>query len=168
MEYLAEHGVPTEVVPGITSALGAAATCQVPLTHRGFGANQVRFIVGQSKAKALPDIDWPELARNANTITTVFYMGLKMLDTICQQLSEHGAPADTPIVLIESATTPEEQAIFATVGSAPRVAKEKEAGARGGPVLIIMGPTAAFPAHLEKLGGDRPSKRFRASPPAEC
>lgn len=168
LEYLAEHGVPTEVVPGITSALGAAAACQVPLTHRAFGANQVRFVVGQSKAKALPDIDWSELALNANRMTTVFYMGLKMLDTICKQLLDNGAPGDTPMLLVESATTPEEQAIFTTVRSAPRLATEKEAGIGSGPVLIIMGPTAAFPEHLELLGGGRPRKRPRVATAAEC
>ncbi|CAE8658966.1 unnamed protein product, partial [Polarella glacialis] len=86
LEFLVKHQVSVEVVPGITSALGAAASCQVPLTHRGFGTNHVHFCVGQSQARTLPDLDWGELARSAMKQTAVFYMGLRSLDLICNTL----------------------------------------------------------------------------------
>ncbi|CAK8997329.1 unnamed protein product [Durusdinium trenchii] len=82
--------VPCEVVPGITSALGAAASCQVPLTHRGFSTNHVHLCVGQSKAKTLPDMDWSEMAKRAMKQTAVFYMGLKLLDQISTTLRADG------------------------------------------------------------------------------
>lgn len=167
MEFLAKHGVTTEVVPGVTSAIGAAATCQVPLTHRSFGVNQVQFVVGQTQSRALPELDWGELARGAGSRTVVFYMGLKLIGEICARLRSHGAPSDTPMALAESATTPEERAFCGTLETMPGIAKEQEAGSRG-PVLLFLGPTAAFPAHLEKLAGSRPWKRLRVAVSDEC
>jgi len=167
VEFLAKHGVPVEVVPGVTSALGASASLCVPLTHRDFGVNHVRFVVGQSKAKKLPDLDWQELAQSAGKQTTVFYMGYKSIDSICQRLLENGASAETPMALVESATLPNERALYGTLSNLPEVAKGQEAG-MGGPVLIMMGPTAAFPAHLDKLSGSRPWKRARLDSSDAC
>ncbi|CAJ1450006.1 unnamed protein product [Effrenium voratum] len=161
LEFLTAHQVPCEVVPGITSALGAAASCQVPLTHRGFNTNHVHLCVGQSKAKTLPDMDWKELANRAMQQTAVFYMGLKLLNQICATLKEHGAPADTPMMLVESATSPQQQSLHATLGTMPEEVLKQDFGA-GGPVLIILGPTACFPAHLESLAS--PSKKRRTEP----
>eukprot|EP00931_Biecheleriopsis_adriatica_P095606 TRINITY_DN691_c0_g1_i2.p1 TRINITY_DN691_c0_g1~~TRINITY_DN691_c0_g1_i2.p1 ORF type:complete len:247 (-),score=55.02 TRINITY_DN691_c0_g1_i2:393-1133(-) len=117
LEFLVSHQVPTEVVPGITSALGASASIQVPLTHRSFNTNHVHFCVGQSQARTLPDLDWSDLARSAMKQTAVFYMGLKSLEKICSALRQHGAPADTPMALVESATASNEEAIFGTLES---------------------------------------------------
>lgn len=150
LEFLAEHQVPCEVVPGITSALGAAASCQVPLTHRGFSTNHLHFCVGQSKAKSLPDLQWSEMAKRAMKQTAVFYMGLKLLDQICAKLRDHGAPDDTPMMVVESATSSREQSIHATLATMPDEIVKQQFGS-GGPVLIILGPTANFPAHLDRL-----------------
>jgi len=165
LEFLAEHQVPCEVVPGITSALGAAASCQVPLTHRGFNTNHLHFCVGQSKAKSLPDMDWSEMAKRAMRQTAVFYMGLKLLDQICTTLRQHGAPDDTPMMLVESATSSNEQSIHATLATMTDEIAKQQFGS-GGPVLIILGPTASFPAHLEHLRQKRP-KEMGSDPPAK-
>lgn len=166
LEFMAEHGIRAEVVPGITSALGAAASCQLPLTHRGCGANQVRFVVGQDKAKRLPDLCWEELAREAGTQTVVFYMGMRSLAAICTRLVEHGAEASTPMALIESATSADERSLYGTVGTLPGLASESNAG-KTGPVLLVLGPVAAFPARLRELAGERPAKRARMAEPTE-
>jgi len=168
LEFLAKHGVQAEVVPGVTSAVGAAASCQMPLTHRELGASSVRLVTGQSQAKRLPELDWPELAKSAGKQTTVFYMGLKLLGDICGRLLEHGAPGATPMALVESATTPEERATYGTLESMPKIARERQVGASGAPVILFLGPCASFPAHLEKLSGGRPWKRMRAMPADEC
>jgi len=160
VEFLAKHGVPTEVVPGITTALGAAASCQMPLTHRDCGATNVRFIVGQTQARKLPDLDWAEMAQSAAKQTAVFYMGLKTLDSICERLRENEAPGETPMALVENATLPNERVCFGTVDTMPKIAKGQELG-NAGPVIVFLGPTAAFPAHLERLAGPGPRKRAR-------
>lgn len=172
LEFLAAHDVPVEVVPGITTALGAAASCQVPLTHRCFGANQIRFVVGQSQARRLPDLDWAELANAAGTQTIAIYMGFKMLTSICGRLRENGAAGDIPIALVENATTPQERALYSTLEAMPELARKQEAGADGGPVLLLVGRTARFPVHLEELvagaSGQRPRKRARPESVDEC
>ncbi|CAK0875956.1 unnamed protein product [Prorocentrum cordatum] len=159
LEFLAEHGVAAEVVPGISACLGAAASLQVPLTHRTCGANQVRLLVGQTKAMVLPDLDWAELAQNVHKQSVVFYMGFKSLDTICERLLAHGAPEETPMMLVESATTPHESALAGTVKTLPGLARERPG--RGGPVLMFLGHTVAFPQRLEQLSGGRVVKRQR-------
>jgi len=168
VEYLAQHGIRAEIVPGITTAIGAAASCNVPLTHRTFGTNQLRLVVGQSKKHDLPDMDWSELAKTSGHATVVFYMGYKLIEKICARLLEHGANGETPMALIESATTPSERAIFGTLATMPKIAKDHSSDLAG-PVIFFLGPTAAFPAHLDALGekassDERPWKRARPAP----
>jgi len=167
VEFLIGHGIVPEVVPGVTSVLGASASCLVPLTHRSFGVNQVRFVVGQTKAKEMPDMDWSQIARDAAKQTTVFYMGFKFVHNICERLQKEGAAAETPIAVIESATTPAERAFYTTLAELPELAR-KHAEEITGPVLMMLGPTAAFPAHLEKLSGGRPFKRARVGSCDDC
>jgi len=163
LEYCAQHGVPTEVVPGITTALGAAATCQMPLTHRGC-ANQVRFVVGQNKERSVPDLGWKEMARDAKRQTVVFYMGAKKLDQICTQLRSNDAPGDTPIAVVENATAPGERLIAGTLDTIVETLKD-EVGFKG-PVIIFVGPTAAFPAQLKELAaGGSDGREELAMPP---
>jgi len=166
VEFLAKHGIIAEVVPGVTSAVGASASCLMPLTHRDFRANHVHFVVGQNKSKTLPELDWASLAQGASSSTVVFYMGLNNLDCICEALLRNGALPTTPMAVVESATFPREQTVRGTIDSMPNIVK-KQLNNRGGPVLILMGPTAAFPAHLEKLAGERPLKRARPTPACE-
>mmetsp|Transcript_8022 Transcript_8022/g.17366 ORF Transcript_8022/g.17366 Transcript_8022/m.17366 type:complete len:299 (+) Transcript_8022:51-947(+) len=160
LEFLAQHGISAEVVPGITTALGAAASQLMPLTHRG-SATHVRFVVGQSKSRALPDLSWTDLAKDVAGQTVVFYMGMKKIDAICQRLLDEGAAADTPMAVVESATLPSERIAHGTIESLPKMAKALEFGS-GGPVIIFLGPTAAFPARLESLAGKGTLKRPRA------
>lgn len=148
LEFLAQHGIEAEVVPGITSATGASAACRLPLTHRGM-SNEVRFVVGQDRGKSLPDLDWAELATRAQRQTVVFYMGGRSLEAICSCLGEHGAESQTPMALLEAVTHKEEQRLYGTLGTLPQLAQERSVG--GGPVLIILGPTVAFPDYLHQL-----------------
>lgn len=160
LEFLAAHGIRAEVVPGITSAVGMSASCQMPLTHRG-ASNEVRFIVGQDKAKSLPNLDWGELARRAPAQTVVFYMGLRSLERICGRLLDNGAEPSIPMALVQSATVEgKELALAGTIGSLPRLAKESDVESRGGPVLLLLGPTASFPQKLTDLSRQARAKQL--------
>ncbi len=75
IETLAEQGIPFEVVPGITAALGCASYANIPLTHRDW-AHSVRFVTGNLTGDRV-NLDWPDLAKSDQTL--VIYMGLRGL-----------------------------------------------------------------------------------------
>ncbi|WP_349570209.1 siroheme synthase CysG [Azotobacter salinestris] len=132
IEELAAHGIPFQVVPGITAASGCAAYAGIPLTHRDH-AQSVRFVTGHLKDGTF-DLPWADLVAPAQTL--VFYMGLVGLPVICQRLIEHGRAAATPAALIQQGTTPQQRVIASTLAELPgRVEQEKVAA----PTLLIVG-----------------------------
>merc|ERR1719277_2576737 len=112
-------------------------------------------------------MDWVQLARDVGKQTTVLYMGFKSVDSICKRLREDGAPGETPMAMIESATSSSERALHGALASMPAIARKHEEEISG-PVLFLLGPTAAFPAHLEKLSAGRPWKRARTGSCDAC
>jgi len=132
IEELAAHGIPFQVVPGITAASGCAAYAGIPLTHRDH-AQSVRFVTGHLKDGSF-DLPWADLVAPAQTL--VFYMGLVGLSVICQRLIEHGRAATTPAALIQQGTTPQQRVIVSSLAELPaRVAQEKVTA----PTLLIVG-----------------------------
>ncbi|MGX4675510.1 siroheme synthase CysG [SAR92 clade bacterium H246] len=132
IETLAEHGIPFQVVPGITAASGCASYAGIPLTHRDH-AQSVRFIAGHLRSGKM-DLNWPELVQPNQTL--VFYMGLNGMETICQQLMEHGLDSETPAALIEKGTSARQQVFVGDLQSLPNIVRS--AGAKA-PTLIIVG-----------------------------
>ena len=86
LEYLREHGVRYEVVPGITAALACAAYAGIPLTHREH-AQSVRLVTAHCRDDE-DNLDWPALAREKQTLA--FYMGVGQLDALSRRLISHG------------------------------------------------------------------------------
>ncbi|MGH8207118.1 MAG: siroheme synthase CysG, partial [Steroidobacteraceae bacterium] len=110
IEVLRRAGVAVIVVPGITAALGAAASIGLPLTQRGL-AQSVTFVTAMGEgAEAL---DWRSLAAPLQTV--VFYMGVAQLPRIVERLLAHGAPGDRPAVIVERATMPSQRLLAATL-----------------------------------------------------
>ncbi|MEN8170939.1 MAG: siroheme synthase CysG [Pseudomonadota bacterium] len=132
IETLTENGVNFQVVPAITAALGASAYAGIPLTHRDYSQAAV-FVTGHLKDGSM-NLNWPALAQPNQTV--VFYMGLKGLPVICSTLMEHGMPAETPIALVQQATTPRQRVFTGTIGDMPERIANKEVKA---PTLIIVG-----------------------------
>ncbi|HKU99330.1 MAG TPA: siroheme synthase CysG, partial [Vineibacter sp.] len=94
---LEAHGIPVDVVPGVTAALAAASALRVSLTHRDH-AHSVRFVTGHARDGALPeDLDWRGLADPQTTL--VFYMGGRTASAIAQRLLAAGLAASTPVVV---------------------------------------------------------------------
>jgi uroporphyrin-III C-methyltransferase len=140
-EHLAQHGIPFEVVPGVTSASGAAASIGVPLTHRGL-ARAVVFATGHLQDGSL-DLDWTALARPRQTV--VIYMGITRVADICAQLVAHGLPPQTPAATVERATTADERVVTATVGT---LAAQAAAAGVKPPALIVVGEVVSLRAVL--------------------
>jgi uroporphyrinogen III methyltransferase / synthase len=133
-EVLADAGIPFEIVPGVTAAIGASAYAGIPLTHRDYTSN-VAFITGhEDPTKPTSSIDWRALATGIGTL--VFFMGVKNLPTIVDNLMAHGRPADTPVGVIRWGTTPRQRTVTATLATI--VDAVRQAGIKA-PAIIIVG-----------------------------
>jgi len=156
IDTLSARGIPFEVVPGITAALGAAAYAGIPLTHRDHAQSCV-FVTGHLKDGSV-DLDWPALARPRQTI--VVYMGLLSLPAICRKLIRHGLARDTGAAVVQQGTTQTQRVVTGTLGTLPaRGAKAKVHA----PTLIIVGNVVRL---REKLNWFEPgvAKAKTASP----
>ena len=137
IQTLIQHGIDFQVVPGITAASGASSYAGIPLTHRDH-AQSVVFATGHLKNGTI-DLNWPALAQKNQT--AVFYMGLTGLPIICEKLIEHGLDANTPIALVQSATTEKQAVLTGTLSNI--VAKQEEAQLQP-PTLIIVGSVVSL------------------------
>jgi uroporphyrin-III C-methyltransferase / precorrin-2 dehydrogenase / sirohydrochlorin ferrochelatase len=131
-------GIAVEVVPGITTAQGAASRLLVSLTRRG-KARRVQYLTGHAAGNGrdgkLPaDIDWASLADPA--VTTVVYMPTKTLTELVANAVQAGLDPATPAIAVERATRPDERVIAATITDLPaRLAVEPPSG----PLIVIIG-----------------------------
>lgn len=132
--YLKKHGIPFEVVPGITAAVAASEYAGLSLTHRD-SASMVTFITGH-EAPDKPDtgVDFQQLAALPGTL--VFYMGLARLPEIARSLIDHGKSTETPAAVVSRATTPLQRTVTDTLGKLPGAVSN--AGLHA-PSLIIVG-----------------------------
>lgn len=134
-ETLRQVGIPFEIVPGVTSAIGAAAYAGIPLTHR-YHASAVAIITGhENPAKPDSALDWPALARFPGTLA--IYMGVSRLPQIVRVLLDNGKAPDTPAALVHRATTGEQAALEAPLAELPAAVL---AAGLAAPALIFIGP----------------------------
>ncbi len=149
--HLVRHGIPFEVVPGITSSAGCAAYAGIPLTHRDL-AHGVRFVTGHVTEDAPLALDWRSLADPDTTL--VVYMGMTNVTAISEQLIAHGLAADTPAAIINMGTRPEQRTLLTTLAGLPgSVADAKPVGA----TLFVIGRVVSLADELawfaEKTAG---------------
>ncbi|MDC6383025.1 siroheme synthase CysG [Pseudomonas graminis] len=150
IEELAAHGIPFQVVPGITAASGCAAYAGIPLTHRDH-AQSVRFVTGHLK-NGSTDLPWKDLVSPSQTL--VLYMGLIGLPVICEQLIQHGRAADTPAALIQQGTTVNQRVFTGTLANLPQLVAEHEVHA---PTLVIVGEVVKLREKLAWFEGAQAS-----------
>ena len=133
-QELIDENVPFEVVPGVTSAIAAAAYAGIPLTHRKF-TSTLAFVTGhEDPLKNSSEINWASLAKGIGTI--VFLMGVKNLSCIAERLIDNGKPPDTPVALVRWGTTPKQVTVTGTLDTI--VKRVEEAGLKA-PAIIIVG-----------------------------
>jgi uroporphyrin-III C-methyltransferase / precorrin-2 dehydrogenase / sirohydrochlorin ferrochelatase len=131
-------GIPVEVIPGISAALGAAAELQLSLTDRKL-ARRLQFVTGHSESGHAPDHDWPLLADPWTT--TVFYMGARTFSDMLPKLLAAGLAHDTPAVAISGATTATSQHIVTTASELPHAVTRLN---KAQPCLIVIGRAVAM------------------------
>lgn len=145
LEAVRAEGIEVHVVPGISSALGCAASAGVPLTHRDH-AQTLTFVTGHAKEGGVPDLDWPALARPAQTV--VVFMGVDTAPVIAEKLVAAGRAPETPVAVIENGTRADELRVFGTLAELPFLVEEE--GIRG-PALLIIGEVAGLPAEQGRI-----------------
>ena len=150
IEELAEHGIPFQVVPGITAASGCSAYGGIPLTHRDY-AQSVRFVTGHLK-DGTSNLPWHDLVAPAQTL--VFYMGLVGLPTICAELIRHGRAASTPAALVQQGTTRNQRVFTGTLADLPQLVAQHEVHA---PTLVIVGEVVQLRDKLAWFEGSQNS-----------
>jgi uroporphyrin-III C-methyltransferase len=134
MEELVNAGISTEVVPGITSGIAAAAYSGIPLTHRLYSSS-VTFVTGHEAAgKYRPKVNWNAIAHGSETI--VIYMGIHNLPYIVEQLSAAGLDVETPIALVRWGTRPEQEEL---IGTLETIVEQVEQTGFGAPAIAVIG-----------------------------
>jgi uroporphyrinogen III methyltransferase/synthase len=131
--FLAENGIPFEIVPGVTSAIAVPAYAGIPLTHREW-ASSVIFVTGHEEGGDEERLNWAELARQHQTV--VFLMGLLRLPQIVERLLKHGRAPSSPMAVIQSGTTPNQRTIVAPLSEI--VARVEKAGLQP-PAIVLIG-----------------------------
>ncbi|WP_425071777.1 uroporphyrinogen-III C-methyltransferase [Sagittula sp. S175] len=130
-------GIPYEIIPGVPSAIAAAAAAGIPLTRR-MTARRVQFVTGHDAGGKLPeDLNLDALADA--TASTVVFMGKGTFPLLLEALTARGLPDDTPAILAEEVSGPGQQITRSTVRAlADQLAQEKGTKA----ALILYGPLA--------------------------
>ena len=146
MQACAEAGVPVEVVPGVSSVLGATAAAGIPVTARGTAAGFA--VVTAHRAAEDGDHDWRALAAME---TLVVLMGVERLPHVVERLLAHGRGPETPAAVVENGTLPDQRVITGTLRD---LAVRASAAAVRPPAIVIIGETVAL---REGLAAPRPA-----------
>jgi len=133
LESLRAAGLPVEVVPGVTAACAAAASLQIPLTHRDV-ARSLHFITGHGSDGTVPAHDWHALAASGGTIAA--YMASKTLAAVACSLMAAGLAPATPAVAVDNATRPNETHLRGTLATLPALLETRRPE---GPTLVLIG-----------------------------
>lgn len=141
IETLMQHGVPFQVVPGITAANGVSSYAGIPLTHRDY-AQACLFITGHLKDGTI-DLDWQAMARPKQTV--VIYMGLVGLEQICSKLIAQGVSPEMPAAVIQQGTTQKQRVVESTL---QHLAADVAAAGLKPPSLTIIGEVVKLRSRL--------------------
>ena len=145
IESLSEHGIPFQVVPGITAASGCSSYAGIPLTHRDY-SQSCRFVTAHLK-NGTTNLPWEEFIIDQQTI--VFYMALSGAKYICEKLMEHGMDKDMPIAIIEKGTMPEQKVYISSLIELPDLLEREDIHA---PTLMIVGEVVKLNEKLNWYG----------------
>ncbi|MCM3781510.1 uroporphyrinogen-III C-methyltransferase [Neobacillus mesonae] len=149
---LAERGIDFEVIPGITSAIGAGGTSFIPLTHRG-KSTSFACVTASRKEEDGSQSGLGPLALHVDTL--VIYMGVSHMAAIQAELIAYGKRADTPAAIVEKGTTKEERVVVTTLCQLEETAKINRIK---NPALIIIGEVVKVREELLQLHLELPSR----------
>lgn len=130
---LCQAGITYQIIPGITSAIGAGGSALIPMTHRGAAASWA-IVTGSQCENKQSSARWDLLAHGVDTL--VIYMGVSQLEQTTMELLKHGKPASTPIALIENGTLPHQRVFTGTLEEMSKLAVANQVS---NPALVVIG-----------------------------
>ena len=136
---LVAAGIDFEVVPGVTAGVAGPAYAGIPITHRGLASNLGLITGHETPDKDGSDLDYEALARWKGTLG--FYMGVRNLGPICENLISHGLAAETPAAIIRWGTTTRQRVLTGTVADLP--ARAEQEGFKP-PSIILIGQVVSL------------------------
>jgi uroporphyrin-III C-methyltransferase len=166
-QTLIQHGVPIRIIPGISAGIGGLAYAGIPVTHRDVNQS-VTFVTGHDQTGDTPtSLNWQAIADGAQVL--VVYMGMKHAGRIATALLEAGRPADEPVAVVCSATTPDQTVLETTLG---QMVADIDAAGLEPPAILCIGRSVlmrqvldwqglmagAKPRNLDPLGRGRPAE----------
>ena len=108
-EFLKSNNIPFEIIPGITSGIGAAIYSGIPLTHRKYSSS-VAFVTGhEDPEKKTPIVRWEKLFDAVDTV--VIYMGTEKLELIIEKIRNGNIKDNTKVAIIENGTLKNQRVI---------------------------------------------------------
>ncbi|RFM29423.1 uroporphyrinogen-III C-methyltransferase [Deminuibacter soli] len=150
---LKELGIPYEIIPGVTAALGAAAYAGMPLTAREY-STAVRFLTFY-KNEVIADAYWKELAHTTDTL--VFYMSADTIEGIVTNLTRHGIDASMQLAVIEQATTALQNVYTCHIHEFNTLLKGKQFVS---PSLVVIGKVVDLHRQFAWLGNSNSQEEY--------
>lgn len=145
VEFLAEHQVPFEVIPGVSSSLAAPLSAGIAVTHRDT-ASAVAIVTGHEATKNAGQMDWATLSR---IDTLVFLMVVHNIARVAQELIAHGRNPATPAAIIQMAFWPEQKVVTGTLAD---IAEEATRGGISPPATLVVGEVVRLREKLKSFG----------------
>jgi uroporphyrin-III C-methyltransferase/precorrin-2 dehydrogenase/sirohydrochlorin ferrochelatase len=143
LDALRTAGIVIEIIPGVTAGVAAAASLQIPLTHRDV-SHTVTFVSGHEaggKAPSFAHLDLAALAAGNNTL--LVYMGVSTASVIAANLLEAGFRPELPVIGVENASRDDERRVATTIAV---LAARPESLELKSPAVLIFGEVAGLPA----------------------
>lgn len=131
---LAEHGISFEVVPGVTAGIAAPAYAGIPVTQRNVASTFAIVAGHECPGKEQSSIRWDKISTAIDTLA--FYLGVKNLPLICEQLILHGRSPETPVAIIHWGTMPEQRTVVGTLCTIVEIAQQEQIS---NPSIILVG-----------------------------
>ena len=146
-EFLAEHGVAFEVVPGVSSALAAPASAGIAVTHRDT-ASSVAIVTGHEANREESRLNWAALA---GMDTLVFLMAVRSVGRVAEELVAHGRDPQTPAAMIQMAFWHGERVVTGTLAT---IAAEVEREGIEPPATLVIGEAVRLREKLKTADRD--------------
>lgn len=133
-EALATEGIAFEVVPGISSAIAAAAYAGIPLTHRKYSSSFAVIPGSETSTKPGSRVNWSRLATGVETL--VFLMAVENIERVTEALIQNGRSPDTPVAAVRRGTRIDQTTIVGTLGTISGMMRSQNIKP---PAVVIVG-----------------------------